>query len=83
MGSNAPALVFTTEACRFCREAKALLQAQGVAFQEVSVGVGQPGAAELRAELAAATGIKTVPVVFVAGRLVGGAQDLKAVGPSS
>eukprot|EP00850_Spirogloea_muscicola_P019628 SM000195S05275 [mRNA] locus=s195:216834:219746:+ [translate_table: standard] len=73
-------LVFTTRGCPFCKQAKGLLKDQHVPFTEVNVDSDQ----SLRKAVAQATGRKTVPVVFVRGHYVGGADELKlAVGDNS
>eukprot|EP00850_Spirogloea_muscicola_P020059 SM000206S06268 [mRNA] locus=s206:123095:126021:+ [translate_table: standard] len=73
-------LVFTTRGCPFCKQAKTLLKDQHVPFTEVNVDSDQ----SLREAVAQATGRKTVPVVFVNGHYIGGADELKqAVGDKS
>eukprot|EP00850_Spirogloea_muscicola_P020657 SM000222S06998 [mRNA] locus=s222:112182:114999:- [translate_table: standard] len=66
-------LVFTTRGCPFCKQAKTLLKDQHVPFTEVYVDRDQ----SLREAVAQATGRKTVPVVFVNGHYIGGADELK------
>ena len=64
--------LYTTEPCGFCRQAKALLTARGVAYVEVNL-VKDP---EGRAELVALTGQMTFPQVLVGERAVGGFREL-------
>jgi glutaredoxin 3 len=65
-------LVYTTEPCGFCRTAKALLDARGVPYTEVSLAKDPEG----RAELAERTGLMTFPQVVIDGRAIGGFQEL-------
>ncbi|MEW5313227.1 MAG: hypothetical protein WDW38_004813 [Sanguina aurantia] len=74
MLATAQVVVFSTPACPYCKKAKALLTQQGVAYAEVNVG----DSAALRQELRDVTASKTVPQVFVNGRLVGGSDALAA-----
>ncbi|MGO9059599.1 MAG: glutaredoxin 3 [Candidatus Binataceae bacterium] len=68
--------VYTTQFCPFCVRAKSLLQQKGVAFEEIDVG-DDP---ELRAAMIErAGGRRTVPEIFINGRIVGGYDDLKAL----
>ncbi|CAI5474209.1 unnamed protein product [Closterium sp. Yama58-4] len=101
-----PILIFTVPACRYCRQAKALLASNNLAYTECSVALDNlpqaadafaadaaaaaaaplgsspsssavVSAAEARAALAEASGMRTVPVIYVGGRLVGGYDDLE------
>jgi glutaredoxin 3 len=65
-------IVYTTEPCGFCRQAKALLTARGVAFSEINLAKDPQG----RAELVALTGQMTFPQVLVGKRSVGGFREL-------
>lgn len=67
--------MYLTPYCPYCVRAKALLQRKGVPFQEFNVE-GDP---EKRAWLAKATGMRTVPQIFIDGRSVGGCDDLHAL----
>jgi glutaredoxin 3 len=64
--------VFTTEPCGFCRQAKTLLTARGVAYIEVNLAKDPVG----RSELVALTGQMTFPQVLVGERSVGGFREL-------
>jgi glutaredoxin 3 len=64
--------LYTTEPCGFCRQAKALLQARGVDYQEVNLAKDPVG----RAELVALTGQMTFPQVVIGKRAVGGFREL-------
>jgi glutaredoxin 3 len=65
-------IVYTTEPCGFCRQAKALLSARGVDYAEVNLVKDPVG----RAELVALTGQMTFPQVLVGDRSVGGFREL-------
>ena len=64
--------MYLTPYCPYCVRAKALLQRKGVPFQEFNVE-GDP---EKRAWLAKATGMRTVPQIFIDGRHIGGSDDM-------
>jgi glutaredoxin 3 len=65
-------IVYTTEPCGFCRQAKALLSARGFDYAEVNLAKDPVG----RAELVALTGQMTFPQVLVGDRSVGGFREL-------
>ena len=70
-------VVATAPGCRHCARAKAALREAGVAFDEADVS--PPGAAGLRAAVAAAAGgDRAVPQVFGLGRHLGNADALVA-----
>lgn len=60
----------------FCRRARRLLQAAGVAFEYLEYG-SYLSQWRRRNALKMWTGWPTMPLVFVKGMLVGGAQDLE------
>jgi glutaredoxin 3 len=65
-------IVYTTEPCRFCRQAKALLDARGVAYEEINLSKDPAG----RAALADRTGMMTFPQVVIGERALGGFDAL-------
>jgi glutaredoxin 3 len=65
-------MLYTTEPCGFCRQAKALLTARGVDFSEINLAKDPDG----RAELVALTGQMTFPQILVGRRAVGGFREL-------
>ena len=68
--------VYTTSYCPFCTRAKALLKQKGVAFDEIDVTDDD----ELRAKMVEmAGGRRTVPEIFINGRIVGGYDELRAL----
>ena len=71
--------MYTTPSCPFCVRAKRLLQARGIAYEEVDVA-GDP---ELRADLVQRTGRRTVPQIFIDGEPIGGFEELAALDAST
>ncbi len=68
--------IYTTQFCPFCVRAKSLLTQKGVAFEEIDVG-GDPELRERMVERAG--GRRTVPEIFINGRIIGGYDELKAL----
>jgi glutaredoxin 3 len=68
--------IYTTEYCPYCIRAKALLRDKGISFEEIDVG-GDP---DLRATMVErAGGRRTVPEIFINGRIIGGYNELSAL----
>jgi glutaredoxin 3 len=65
-------LLYTTDPCGFCRQAKALLESRGVGYEEISLTKDPVG----RANLVARTGQMTFPQIIVGDRVVGGFREL-------
>jgi glutaredoxin 3 len=65
-------LVYTTEPCGFCRQAKSLLESRGVGYAEVSLAKDPTG----RKDLVARTGQMTFPQIIVGERVLGGFREL-------
>lgn len=68
-----PAVIFSKPGCPHCARAKALLEENGVAFEEVELGKGITFST-----VRAVSGRGTAPQVFIGGKLIGGADDLEA-----
>jgi glutaredoxin 3 len=64
--------VYTTEPCGFCRQAKELLHARGVPYQEINLAKDPVG----RADLVALTGQMTFPQIVIGKRAIGGFREL-------
>jgi glutaredoxin 3 len=64
--------VYTTDPCGFCRQAKALLDSRGVAYEEVSLAKDPDG----RARLVLRTGQMTFPQIIAGDRVIGGFREL-------
>lgn len=76
LSSMARIVLYTTQFCGFCRAAKRLLQDKGLDFEEIDVAFDEA----LRAEMVQrASGLRTVPQIFIHGRHVGGYQELAAL----
>jgi glutaredoxin 3 len=68
--------LYTTTYCPFCVRAKNLLKSKGVAFTEIDVTNDDA----LRAKMVEmAGGRRTVPEIFIDGKIVGGFEELKAL----
>jgi len=68
--------VHTTAFCPFCTRAKSLLNSKGVPFVEIDVTED----AELRQKMVELSGgRRTVPEIFIDGKIVGGYDELKAL----
>ena len=68
-----PVLVLARHGCPYCERAKSLLRERGISFDAMYLGE------ELTMQgVKAASGESTVPQVFVAGKLVGGSDQLAA-----
>jgi glutaredoxin 3 len=65
-------MVYTTEPCGYCRQAKALLSKRGFSYDEINLAMNADG----RAELAQRTGMMTFPQVIIGDQLVGGFDEL-------
>lgn len=65
--------MYTTAWCPFCKRAEAFLAAKGVQTIERIYVDAQP---ELRSEMIARTGRRSVPQIFIGDRHVGGYDDL-------
>ncbi len=64
--------LYITDPCGFCRQAKALLQARGVEYDEIDLAKDPGG----RADLVSLTGQMTFPQIVVGGRSIGGFREL-------
>ena len=72
MSDNGRVVVYTTEPCGFCRQAKALLESRGVEYVEVDLARSPEG----REALVAKTGQMTFPQILVGERAIGGFREL-------
>jgi glutaredoxin 3 len=72
---SVPVTVFSTRTCGWCRRAEALLEQSGIPFETVDV----TGDHEAREDLIERANWRTVPVIFVEGRPIGGYQELAAL----
>jgi glutaredoxin 3 len=72
-GNKPEITLYTTEPCRRCGRAKALLQEHGLEYTEVNLAKDPVG----RRELAVRTGHLTFPQVVIDGEPLGGFQELE------
>lgn len=68
-------IMYSTRFCPFCVRAKALLNARGIAFQDIPVD-GEPG---LRREMMNKAGRTSVPQIWIGDYHVGGCDELMAL----
>lgn len=68
-------IIYTSRLCGYCTMAKKLLERKAVAYQEIDVD----SRSDLRQELIAKTGRRTVPQIFIGEYHVGGFDDLHAL----
>lgn len=74
-------VVFGTTECPYCKKAWSFLRRIGFPSSDIKLvylNMGHGGSG-LRHNLIARTGIKTVPVIFIKGTLIGGYSDLKEI----
>jgi glutaredoxin 3 len=70
--ANHKITLYTTEPCAFCRQAKALLAARGLEYNEVNLAKDPDG----RADLVQRTGQMTFPQIVIGDRAIGGFREL-------
>jgi len=68
--------IYTKWGCPYCVAAKSLLDGKGVSYEEHDITMGGPKRAEM---LERVPGAMTVPQVLIAGRPVGGSDDIHAL----
>lgn len=72
---TAPVLVYASRYCGWCTRALSLLEGKGVTPEVILVDAQQ----DLRREMEARSGRRTVPQIFIGQRHVGGFDDLHAL----
>lgn len=65
-------LLYTTQFCPFCMRARALLDQKGVVYEDRPVD-NDP---ELRRQMTALAGSRTVPQIWIGNRHIGGCDEL-------
>jgi len=68
--------IYTQPLCPYCARAKRLLEQKQVAFEEIDAPHGTPARAEA---IRRSGGRSSVPQIFIAGRAIGGCDDLYAL----
>ncbi|KAB1209147.1 Glutaredoxin [Morella rubra] len=76
--SSNPVVVFSKTHCPYCRTVKQLLTQLGANFKTIELDTESDGG-EIQAALAAWTGQKTVPNVFIGGNHIGGCDKTTAI----
>jgi glutaredoxin len=69
------ALIWSKDMCPYCDRAKSLLKQKGIQFEERKIGAGYTKEQLLESVPTA----KTVPQIFLDGKLIGGYDQLKAL----
>lgn len=72
--------IYTKEDCPFCHKAKELLREKGQKFIEIDV---ERDPEKLREMLERSRGRKTVPEIFIDGKLIGGFDELRDLANSA
>ena len=67
--------VYTKDYCPYYDRAKSLLKQLGYKYEEVALGSSQDKILALVEE----TGMRTLPQIFIADKLIGGYDDLKSL----
>ena len=70
-----------TCSCPFCKNAKAALDAQGIAYKAIELDARADGQ-QIQDIMLQMTGARSVPRVFVNGKFVGGGDDTCALAAS-
>ncbi len=68
--------IYTKTACPYCQMAKKLLASKGQEFEEIDLSVAPERTEEM---MERSGGRRTVPEIFIDGRLIGGYDDLAAL----
>jgi glutaredoxin 3 len=76
--SAAKVILYGTDWCDYCARARRLLDAKGVAYEDIDVDL-VPGA---RAEMQHKSGRSTVPQIFINEQPIGGCDELHALDES-
>ena len=66
--------LYTKDYCPYCKRAKARLEAEGLAYEEIDITEDETAFEELKLR----SGLLTVPQIFVGDVLIGGSDDLEA-----
>ncbi|MGZ3653802.1 MAG: glutaredoxin domain-containing protein [Bdellovibrionota bacterium] len=71
-----PVIVYTAPSCPYCVQAKELLKRRAVPFQEILIGWDDEAGWK---EAEKRSGMKTMPQIFIDGKIVGGYTELAAL----
>lgn len=67
--------LYTTGYCPYCRAAKSLLRERGIEFEEITLDDDPLMKKRVMEEM----GWKTVPIILIGDRLIGGFRELSAL----
>nr|WP_093521506.1 glutaredoxin 3 [Stigmatella erecta] len=68
-----PITLYTKSTCPFSKKAKQLLDGKGIPYEEIAIDLAPSKRDEM---IAVSGGRTTVPQIFIAGRHIGGCEDL-------
>lgn len=71
-------MIYSADYCPYCVRAKQFFESRGIAYTELRVDEND----ELRAEMEAKSGRRTIPQIFIGESHVGGYDDLIAMARS-
>lgn len=71
-------IVYTKVPCPFCERAKTFLTEKGVKFETIDLTDNPDKLNQIKNE----TGWRTVPIIMINGKLIGGYTDMKALDES-
>lgn len=69
----AKVLMYSKDPCPYCVRAKNLLNEKGIAFEEIDLTDKDDEIQKIKNE----TGWRTVPIIMINGKLIGGYDDLR------
>jgi glutaredoxin 3 len=68
-------IMYSADWCGYCARARRLLDAKGIAYQEIDVDVVEGAQAQLKAR----TGCSSIPQIFINDQYIGGSDELHAL----
>jgi glutaredoxin 3 len=68
-------IMYSADWCGYCARARRLLDARGIAYEEIDVDV----VAGARAQMQARTGRSSIPQIFINDQYIGGCDELHAL----
>jgi glutaredoxin 3 len=73
--ADAKVLMYSADWCGYCARARRLLDAKGIAYEEIDVDVVAGASQEMQAR----TGCTSIPQIFINGEHIGGSDELQAL----
>lgn len=70
-----PVVIYSKDPCPYCDRAKAFLESKNIPFEEIDLTDRMDEMNRIKNE----TGWRTVPIIMIDGKLIGGYTDLKAL----